>query len=91
MGRDQNDNAARVAARGAGLRLDPGAAPDAIAEALRILLADPTYRAAAGRLGRAIAAETDPEAAADALETVASRHAALRPLPLAASGQVLLA
>jgi UDP:flavonoid glycosyltransferase YjiC (YdhE family) len=44
MGRDQNDNAARVVARGAGLRLGPDASVDAIAAAITDLLASPNYR-----------------------------------------------
>lgn len=35
MGRDQNDNAARVDWHGAGLRLDPASSPDAIEAAIR--------------------------------------------------------
>lgn len=59
MGRDQLDNAARVAARGAGLTLPQEAAPEAIREALRRVLREPTFRAAAERLGKAIRAEID--------------------------------
>jgi UDP:flavonoid glycosyltransferase YjiC (YdhE family) len=44
MGRDQLDNAARVAARGAGLRLRPGASGRAIAAAVRRLLDEPSHR-----------------------------------------------
>ena len=51
MGRDQLDDASRVAARGAGLRLKPSAKPARIAAALRRLLDEPAYRAAAERLG----------------------------------------
>ncbi len=58
MGRDQFDIAARVVHRGAGVRLDPAASPDLIAAALRDVLDDPSYRAAAGRMADAIAEET---------------------------------
>ena len=51
MGRDQNDNAARVVARGAGLRLAPDAASGAIREVLASLLEDAGFAAAASRLG----------------------------------------
>jgi UDP:flavonoid glycosyltransferase YjiC (YdhE family) len=56
-GRDQNDNAARVAARGAGLRLDAGAPAAAFKAAIEAVLSDPAYAAAARRLGRKVAAE----------------------------------
>jgi len=59
MGRDQLDNAARIAARGAGLTLPQTAAPEEIRAALRRVLAEPTFRAAAARLGGAIRREID--------------------------------
>lgn len=68
MGRDQNDNAARVTARGAGLQLAPDAAAPAIAEALSRLLSEPAFRQAAARLGAAIAAE--PRTAEDEIEAL---------------------
>ena len=52
LGRDQLDNAARVAHHGAGLRLKPTAKPDAIAKAVRRLLEEPSFSAAAERHGR---------------------------------------
>ncbi len=55
MGRDQHDNAARVAARGAGLVLDRWASADAIREAVVRLLGDAGFRAAAWRLRDSIA------------------------------------
>lgn len=72
MGRDQNDNAARVAARGAGLTLRPAAAADEIRGALTRLLDEPAFREGARRLGRAVAAEADPDRAAAELEEIAS-------------------
>jgi len=62
MGRDQADNASRIALRGAGLRLDPAAPAETIREAVRTLLGDPAYAEAASRLGRAIdqAEDADP-------------------------------
>lgn len=66
-GRDNADNAARVAAAGAGLALPRRAGAWRIRRALRTLLEDPAYRAAATTLGQAIAAETDGGAAASAL------------------------
>lgn len=59
MGRDQADNAARVAARGAGITLSQTAAPEEIRSALRQILAEPAFRAAAARLGDAIKKEID--------------------------------
>jgi MGT family glycosyltransferase len=57
MGRDQNDIAARVVARGAGLRLPASASPAEIRVALGRLLVEPSYQTAARTLGRAITAE----------------------------------
>lgn len=75
MGRDQLDNAARVAARGAGLTLSPEAAPEEIRAALRRVLAEPGFRAAAGRLGAAIRAEIDGGAKAARLLAEAAEAA----------------
>jgi UDP:flavonoid glycosyltransferase YjiC (YdhE family) len=72
MGRDQNDNAARVVARGAGLRLAPDAAPGAIRGALASLLADAGFAAAASRLGAEIAVAEPNTALVDELETLAA-------------------
>ena len=54
---DQPENATRVAVRGAGLRLPAEAAPDRIAEAIRRVLTEPSFRAGATALGGAMAAE----------------------------------
>jgi MGT family glycosyltransferase len=58
MGRDQLDVAARVEHRGAGIRLDAFAEPEAISEAVRDVLDEPRFREAAGRIAEAIAKET---------------------------------
>jgi UDP:flavonoid glycosyltransferase YjiC (YdhE family) len=50
LGRDQHLNAARVEAVGAGVSLPSDARPDAIAAAIDLVLGDPAYRAAAGRI-----------------------------------------
>ena len=50
MGRDQFDVSARIVSRGAGVRLAASSSPDAIADTLRQVLSNPSYRAAAGRL-----------------------------------------
>ncbi|MDQ0390573.1 nucleotide disphospho-sugar-binding domain-containing protein [Labrys monachus] len=53
-GRDQADNAARVVGRGAGLSVPRTASTEEIRAALARLIAEPTFRAAAGRLGEAV-------------------------------------
>ncbi|WP_432261904.1 nucleotide disphospho-sugar-binding domain-containing protein [Cupriavidus sp. TMH.W2] len=57
MGRDQNDNAARVDYHGAGLRLDPSAPPHMLGEAVRRVISEPGFAERALALGRAIAEE----------------------------------
>jgi len=54
MGRDQNDTAARVVHRGAGVRLKPTADVAAIRRAIERVLQEPSYRAGAQRLATAI-------------------------------------
>ena len=76
LGRDQLDNAARVVHHGAGLRLKPTAKPDAIAKAVRRLLEEPSFSAAAERMAAAIAAETAEDLAAEELEALASLDSA---------------
>ncbi|KQZ33574.1 glycosyltransferase [Caulobacter sp. Root1472] len=72
MGRDQHDNAARVAHRGAGLTLPADAGPDQIAAAVRRLLDEPAFKAAAETLGAAIRADEAARDAAAALEALAA-------------------
>ena len=55
MGRDQDANAERVEALGAGRRLSAEAAPSAIRDTTQEVLTNPSYREAAGRLGARIA------------------------------------
>ena len=62
-GRDQPDTAARVTARGAGITLRRTATPQVIADAVRRLLQDTSYRQGAQRLGEAVRRD----AASDAL------------------------
>jgi len=71
MGRDQHDNAARAAHRGAGLTLPADASPDTIAAAARRLLDDPAFKAAAQTLGAAIRADEAARDAAAVLEALA--------------------
>jgi MGT family glycosyltransferase len=71
MGRDQNDNAARVASRGVGLRLQRDAAAAEIRQALSSLLSDPSFVARSRALGQAIAHAEPATALEDELETLA--------------------
>jgi MGT family glycosyltransferase len=70
MGRDQNDNAARVVHRGAGLTLPADAGVDTIAAAVRRLLDEPAFKAAAQALGAAIRADEAARDAAARLEAL---------------------
>jgi MGT family glycosyltransferase len=71
-GRDQNDNAIRVSARGAGLTLLADAEVDAIRTACTNLLNDPAFRVAAKRLGDAVAADAENSTVAQELEEAAA-------------------
>ena len=73
MGRDQNDNAARVVARRAGLRLTPNASAEKIRDAVRQLLTQPQYREQARRLGETIVADARQSKAVPELERIAAR------------------
>jgi len=53
-GRDQAENAARVTARGAGIKVSRKAKPQKIAAAVRAILDDSSYRTNAERLGEAV-------------------------------------
>ncbi len=72
-GRDQPDNAARLKARGAGIKLSKRAAPRRIRAAVQRILDDPSYAAAASRLGAQLRAESDSGAALAELEGLARR------------------
>ena len=74
---EQADNAARIVAHGAGLRLPAEAPPDQIRTALQRVLDEPGFRHAARRLGARLAAETPEETAADELEALAKPDTAL--------------
>jgi len=79
LGRDQLDNAARVAHHGAGLRLKPNASSEAIARAVKRVLDEPSYRANAERLASAIAAETADDRAVEELEELANHSRSTAP------------
>ena len=61
MGRDQPDNAARIAARGAGLRLEPDASSAEIGAALMRLVTEVAFREAAARWASTIRAEVEAQ------------------------------
>src|SRR5215472_13963342 len=73
MGRDQNDVAARVVARGAGLRLSPKARTPALRQAIQRVLDEASFREQAHQLAQAIAEETRRPLAAEALEELATQ------------------
>ena len=75
LGRDQADNAVRVAARGAGLTLAAAAPAEEIRAALARLLDEDAFRDAARRLGAAVAAEASSPAVVDELEVLADARA----------------
>jgi MGT family glycosyltransferase len=75
LGRDQLDNAARVAHHGAGLRLKPKSSNDAIAQAVRRVLDEPSFATNAERLAAAIAVETAEDRAVAELEELAPKNA----------------
>ena len=71
-GRDQGDNAARVEAKGAGLRLDPMASEPEIAAAVNRLIKEPHFTAAARRMGEAIRADISASGLTREMEAIAA-------------------
>jgi len=72
MGRDQNDNAARVVFHGAGVRLSPAAGADRIRAAVRQILDDPRYRERARPLSERIVQDARSSRAVPELERIAT-------------------
>lgn len=70
QGRDQGGNAQKLVAHGAGLALPPNADSATVAEAVRMLLADPAYAQAAGQIGEAIAREICDSRVVEELEVL---------------------
>jgi len=70
-GRDQNDNATRVTARGAGIMLPQDSSAHAIRSAIDTILSDPAYAAAAARLGSQVAEDVRRSPVVDELELLA--------------------
>ena len=75
MGRDQGDNAARVVAHGAGIRLKRSAPGSATSEAVKRVLDDPSFKKAAARIGEAIRAGAGPGLAVETIEEAAATRA----------------
>jgi UDP:flavonoid glycosyltransferase YjiC (YdhE family) len=71
-GRDQGDNAARVEAKGAGLRLDPMASELQIAAAVNRLIKEPHFTVAARRVGDAIRADISASGLTREMEAIAA-------------------
>ena len=71
MGRDQHENAARVAACGAGMVLSAGASVEEMRHAMHELLTQPAYQEAARRMAVMIARQDGRETAMRELETLA--------------------
>lgn len=71
-GRDQNDNAMRIAHRGAGLMLPLGSDSAAIRAAVTRLLDEPAFRANADALGQRIRAGHDDQAIVRAIAELSS-------------------
>lgn len=71
-GRDQNDNAARVSARGAGLVLGARSSAEEFSAAIRQVLSDPGFGAAARALGDRVAADAEHSPVVEELERIAS-------------------
>ena len=69
---DQPDNAARIVAHGAGVRLSPEASPAEIRTALSRVLEEPSFREAARRVGAPMVGDRAEERAADELEALAA-------------------
>lgn len=72
LGRDQNDNAARVEASGAGLRLSAGASARRIAHAVRRVLDEPRFRESARRMSAIIARDVRDDRAVAEMQALAS-------------------
>ena len=70
MGRDQNDIAVRVEARGVGLSLPSTASETEIAGALKHIIREPRFRVAARRLADAIDGEIKSQRLVDEMEEI---------------------
>jgi UDP:flavonoid glycosyltransferase YjiC (YdhE family) len=71
---DQPENAARVVARGAGVRLERGAAPEEIRGAIERVVDEPRYREGARCLAAVLTSEDGAETAAAEIEGLVRRE-----------------
>ena len=71
---DQPDNAARVVAHDAGIRLERGATPEQIGFAIRRVLTEPAFGESARRIARIVAKEDGAQTAAEEIESVLRRR-----------------
>jgi UDP:flavonoid glycosyltransferase YjiC (YdhE family) len=78
MARDQAANAARIEAKGAGLRLPPTASEIEIASAVNRLLTEPHFKTAARRVGEAVRADMEDSILVDEMESIAAAGRAAR-------------
>ena len=88
IGRDQPDNAARVAWHSAGLRLSPKSPPGVIGAAVEKVLREPAFAASARRLAAAFMEERPADRGPNALAAVAGQAESTRvtvPRPAPAS------
>jgi UDP:flavonoid glycosyltransferase YjiC (YdhE family) len=67
---DQPDNAVRIVAKGAGIRLSSDASPGEIGSALTRVLTEPGFRENARRLGTQMVGDRAERRAADELEAI---------------------
>ena len=74
MGRDQNDNAAKVAYHGAGIQLSPKAKASSIHRAVTRILENPAYRKSAGRLQADILSDAKKDIAVKELEKLVGKE-----------------
>ncbi len=81
LGRDQGDNAARVAFAGAGLRLAPSAGIKALERAIAQLLTEPEFARGAQRLAADIAQDVAEDRAVRELEQLAATGVSDRAAP----------
>lgn len=83
MGRDQNENAARVTYHGAGLQLDPASEAATIAAAIARLIHEPDFTKGARRMAEALRAE--PPAGERFVAEIEHLHARRRAHPTCAA------
>ncbi|MCB0663610.1 MAG: hypothetical protein KDC24_12770 [Saprospiraceae bacterium] len=76
MGRDQNDNGAKVELKGCGLKLSPKASPGKIRTATQQILNDPRYANNAGKMQQLILSKAETVDAIQEIEKLVSRSPA---------------